>query len=304
MPRKTYVPIGEASRIAGVSVDTLRRRDDAGVYRETSRTEGGQRRFCVEELESVRDSGGVPEPSGIRRPQPDRGRKLAVPLDTDEEPRDMSVPTWEARMAEAHADVEVTRARIEQREEIRRYREAEEARENARRADAVARAAESRRLEEQAKRRAEAQQSIDACVRRIRVFLPLQPAETRVEVERFLAEHAAIGSSPLWIESEVAAIQDRHRRARDEAAQRANEEAARRQNELVAKARQEADRSRLLDHAVQHARSVTSDREEWDAEDAEGFVDAVRDELPSLVQPNWTTRQVERAVKEMLSEWD
>ncbi len=199
--------------------------------------------------------------------------------------------------------MEVTRAHIERREEIRRYREAEAAREEARRAEAVARAAEARRLAEQAKRQAEAQQATDACVRRIRMFLPLEPAETRAEVERFLAEHATVGASLQWIESEVAAIRERQQRARDEAAQHAREEAARRLNEAMTQARQEADRSRLLDHAVQHARSVTADREEWDAEDAEEFVDAVRDELSRLVQPNWTARQVERAVEEVLSEW-
>lgn len=304
MPRKTYVPIGEASRIAAVSVDTLRRKDDAGVYRETIRTEGGQRRFCVEELERMRDRTVVPEPTATLHPRPDRSQPSFAAPDADDEPRQASVPSWEARMAEAHADVEVTRARIERREEVRRYREAEGARENARLADANARAAESLRLTEKAKRQAEAQQALDACKWRIRLLLPLEPPETRAEVERFLAEHVAPGVSLPWIEAEVVAIRDRQRRTREEAAQRDREAAARRLSESIAQATSEGLRARLLEHATQHARSLTSDPEEWDSEMAEEVIDAVRDEVTRLVQPDWSTRRVERAVEEVLAEWD
>jgi excisionase family DNA binding protein len=47
------VPIGKAARLLGVSVDTLRRWDEAG-HIESTRTIGGQRRYAPSEIERVK----------------------------------------------------------------------------------------------------------------------------------------------------------------------------------------------------------------------------------------------------------
>lgn len=50
--RTELVPIGEAARILGVSVDTLRRWESKGIIAAT-RTPLGQRRFATSEIERV-----------------------------------------------------------------------------------------------------------------------------------------------------------------------------------------------------------------------------------------------------------
>ena len=47
------IPIGEAARMLGVSVDTLRRWEAAG-HIDATRTPTGQRRFAITEIERVR----------------------------------------------------------------------------------------------------------------------------------------------------------------------------------------------------------------------------------------------------------
>lgn len=50
--RAELIPIGEAARILGVSVDTLRRWESKGIIAAT-RTPLGQRRFATSEIERV-----------------------------------------------------------------------------------------------------------------------------------------------------------------------------------------------------------------------------------------------------------
>lgn len=50
--REELLPIGEAARILGVSVETIRRWDKAGQLA-SSRTLGGQRRFRRSEIEAL-----------------------------------------------------------------------------------------------------------------------------------------------------------------------------------------------------------------------------------------------------------
>lgn len=50
------IPIGEAARLLGVSVDTIRRWDREGRL-SSFRTVGGQRRFYRTDVESLREAG-------------------------------------------------------------------------------------------------------------------------------------------------------------------------------------------------------------------------------------------------------
>ncbi len=188
MPRNPYVTIGEAARIAGVSIDTLRRLDDAGVYRDTIRTNGGQRRFSVEELERVRDGEQGP---------PDEP-PTAPPA---ESPRARTVHPWEAREAEARADVSVTKARIERREEVRRYRETEAMREARALAESESRAAEARERQAANAQRQRDQRELDHCLSLLRMGYGFERPAVKSEIEKFLAEQARPGVSLAWLEA-------------------------------------------------------------------------------------------------------
>lgn len=48
-----YLPIGEAARVLGVSVETVRRWNSRGLIK-SSRTLGGQRRFARAEVDRVK----------------------------------------------------------------------------------------------------------------------------------------------------------------------------------------------------------------------------------------------------------
>ena len=52
-PTDEQLPIGEAARILGVAVETVRRWDREGLIKST-RTLGGQRRFTRAEIERVK----------------------------------------------------------------------------------------------------------------------------------------------------------------------------------------------------------------------------------------------------------
>lgn len=52
------LPIGEAARILGVHVETLRRWESAG-HIESVRTPGGQRRFRRADVETLLEKGGA-----------------------------------------------------------------------------------------------------------------------------------------------------------------------------------------------------------------------------------------------------
>lgn len=54
MPRDTYVRIGQAAQLAGVSIDTLRRWE-AERKLTAARSPGGQRSYRVADLECLRD---------------------------------------------------------------------------------------------------------------------------------------------------------------------------------------------------------------------------------------------------------
>lgn len=54
--QEQYLPIGEAARILGVAIETVRRWDREGLI-ESSRTPGRQRRFALSEIERVKNIG-------------------------------------------------------------------------------------------------------------------------------------------------------------------------------------------------------------------------------------------------------
>lgn len=294
MARNTYVRIGEAARLAGVSVDTLRRWERQGKL-SGIRTFGGQRTYSLEEIESLRDdSEPDDEQDAPERPETPPRQPVTTP----------PVPPWKAREANAAADLAITRSKIEQREEIRRHREEEQRRAAAAQATAEARAAEARlnaSREAEGKRQ---QQALESALWRIRLQLIGEPSDARAEVERFLSEHATPDESVQWLNAEVEAILDRRRAERNAAAQRKSEEERQQMEQASRKASDDWRRSLLLSHGEAFAQQLTIDRDEWDEDDADEALEEVREQLADAVEPTWTEKRVERAVRDMLADWD
>ena len=66
LPEKKLVPISEAARILGVSIDTIRRWDKAGILN-SERPDGKNRYFSVDELESVKLGQPLPISEAAKR---------------------------------------------------------------------------------------------------------------------------------------------------------------------------------------------------------------------------------------------
>lgn len=292
MPRDTYVRIGHAARMAGVSVETLRRWEADGKLF-AARSLGGQRSYRLADIESLRDgdddfdqNGNAP---GIAR----------VPAPLTAAP----VPPWKAREANAAADLNVTKLRIDRREEIRRYREAEQQRIELQQTEAETRRVEARLHAQREAERRNQQQALDMCLQSVRIGLMWQPPAVCAEVEQFLAEQATPGVSLPWIRAEAGAIMDRHRAAREETTRRERDAAQKRLETTMQDAVKQFRRTALLRHGEAAAKKFTADRDEWDADVAEEAVDEVRDHLAEVVEPAWTEKRVEREVAAVLAKW-
>lgn len=293
MSRDTYVRIGQAARLAGVSVDTLRRWEAEGKL-SAPRSLGGQRSYRLADIESLCDSDEDDDPS----------RDAPQAVSTPPRPAAAPMPPWKAREANAAADLSVTKLRIDRREEVRRYHEAEQQRFDAQRAEAENRAKEARLHAEQTEERRQQQRALDNSLQSIRRLLGWETSAVRAEVERFLADNATIGASLPWIEAEVNAILDRRRAEREAEAQRERDATLK---QYQATAQQVADAIRrgvLLRHAHSFARKLTADREDWDADAAREAVQEVWDHLSEVVDPAWSEKRVEREVAEMLADWE
>jgi hypothetical protein len=301
MPRNPYVTIGEAARIAGVSVDTLRRLDDAGVYRDTIRTGGSHRRFSVEELERVRD--GDQEPTADPPPVP-----------RAELSHTRMVHPWEARAAEAETDLTVTRLCNERRDEERRFREAEKAREARAVTQSELQAAQARERQAANMQRARDQRELDHCLSLLRMGYGFERPAVKVEIEKFLADHARPGVSIEWIEAKVAAIRERHAEEQRERQQRD----AREREEIDRKAQAESDakwrqewkefedgqrKNSLVAHGERIAMRDTTGSD-WDDDAGAEARAEVKAELEAEVEADWTERDVEELVQEVLEEWE
>lgn len=134
--------------------------------------------------------------------------------------------------------------------------------------------------------------------------MAFEPSEVQAEVERLIADQESAEVSLRWLEAEASAIVDRHRAARAERAER-EREAARKEVEVAAKEVSNAfRRASLLRHGESYARELTSDREQWDFSEASDACAAACEELRSVIRPEWTERQVERVVDDILSDWE
>ncbi|MDQ6717525.1 MAG: MerR family DNA-binding transcriptional regulator [Gemmatimonadota bacterium] len=293
MPRDTYVRIGQAARLAGVSVDTLRRWEADGKL-SAQRSLGGQRSYLLADIESLRDGDDDADENGnTPRPLPAPSAPVTAP-----------VQPWKVREANAAADLNVTKLQIDRQEELRRYREADQRRLDLQQKEAETRAIEIRLRAQQEAERRNQQQALDTCLRSVRIGLMFQPPAVCAEAERFLAEQATPGVSLPWIEAEVSAIMDRHRAEREKKAQEERDAATKRSVAAVEKAVNESRRAALLRHGEATAKKLTADREEWDAKAADEAVDEVQLHLDEHVDSTWSEKRVEREVANALAEWE
>lgn len=294
MPRDTYVRIGEAARIVGKSVDTLRRWEAEGRLFPAARSLGGQRTYLLAEIQRLVDADEDGHASG------DAPKMTSPPP----RPAPGPMPPRKVREANAAADLSVTKLRIDRREALRRYREAEQRRPDVERAEPENRAAAARLHAEQTAERHRQQQDLDACLESIRIGLMWESSAVRAAVERFLADHATPGVSIPWIEAEATAIIDQHRVEREAAAKREREAESKRLQVVVQEAADQRRRNALLRHGKSFVNKLTADREEWDAETAEQAVEEVQEHLAEVVEPTWSKKRVEREVADVLDKWE
>lgn len=292
MPRDTYVRIGEAARIVGKSVDTLRRWEAEGRLLPVARSIGGQRTYLLAEIQRLLDDDRNGHASG------DAPQVTSLPS----RPAPGPVPPRKAREANSAADLSVTKLRIDRREEVRRYREAEQRRLEIERAEPENRAAAARFRAEQTAERNRQRQDLDRCLGSIRIDLRWESSAVCAEVERFLADHATPGESIPWIRAEATAIMDRHRAEREATAKRERDAESKRLQAAVQEAADQRQRNALLRHGVSFVKRLTADPEEWDAETAEQAVEEVREHLAEFVEPTWSKKRVEREVADVLEE--
>lgn len=294
MPRDTYVRIGEAARLVGKSVDTLRRWEAEERLFPAARSLGGQRTYLLAEIQRLLDddkgghaSGDAPQ---VTSPWP--------------RPAPGPVPPGKVREASAATNLSVTKPSIDRREEVRHSREAEQRRPDVERAEPENRAAAARLRVEQAAERNRQQQDLDRCLGSIRIDLRWESSAVCAEVERFLADHAAPGESIPWIRAEATAIVDRHRAEREATAKRERDAESKRLQVVVQEAADQRRRNALRRYGVSLVKRLTADREEWDTDAAEQAVEEVREHLAEVVEPTWSERRVEREVADELEEWE
>lgn len=303
MPRDDFLTVSEAARELGVAPETVRRYEAQGRL-VAERTPGGQRRFARTAVERLR-AGGAKQAKLGSRPQQLASLPAREPERAPAAPA--MVPPWEARRANAEANLDVTRAEIARREEVRRYREELRARdETARaleqeraaieRAEAETRAAEARAKAELVQTAQREKAALDSCLAMMRIRMIGESPAVCAEVERYLAEHARIGVPHRLIEAECAAILDRHHRVR-EAENREKAAAA------AESWRQVLQRSALLSRGRSYALTRTSDPALWGPDTAQEAREEIRRRLDETVCADWTDRRVEQEVDEVLSEW-
>lgn len=295
-----YLTIGEVARVLGVSPETVRRYEAQGRL-VAERTPGGQRRFRRSALTRVPPS-EKPEDDDDR--EPDDGERPERRAPTSNPPY---VAPWEARRATAMANLDVTRAEIARRQEIRRYREERQHQLDTERDTALAKAAAAKAeaetrahaARERAERTAELRRqeaSLQTRISLLRMRMMTDSPTAQAEVERYLAEHARVGPPLTLIEAECEAILDKHRAAHRAAENQKVEAAA-----LAFK--RDLRRASLIRHGVDYAEGETSDLTEWDFLPAREAIAEVRTRLDAGVTSEWTERRVEREVDEILDEW-
>ncbi len=286
MSRDTYVRIGQAAQLAGVSVDTFRRWEADGKLSAT-RSPGGQRSYRLADIENLRDDN---DDDDVHEAEPEA---VNVAL----RPAPLPVPAWKAREANAAADLSVTKLRIERQKEVRRYRVAEQLRLDTHRAETERHAEDVRRHTQQSAEQQRKQAALDGCLRLVRLRTTFEPSKVRAEVERFLADNANVDTSIPWIEAEVNVILEGH----------AERERQARHEQLQSAAQAVADainRNTLLRRAESVAKRITSDREQWDADVAKEAVEDVCERVAELLDPTWSPKRIEQEVVNMLAEWE
>jgi excisionase family DNA binding protein len=149
-PRDAFLRIGEAAALAGVSLDTLRKWDRAGILR-ARRTLGRQRRYARNEVEELMSRGLGKSPSRPAAPLQPQGPAAVLPAarlpyrPSLASPAETPAP-WDEDVAQARAELEILRAHAEAAA-LQRAEEQESL--------AAQQSAEEERAQQQAERRLE-----------------------------------------------------------------------------------------------------------------------------------------------------
>lgn len=282
----------EAAEILGINSDTLRRWERDGRI-ESERTPGGQRRYCEQDVLTLLKG----ETPTRKNAPPERSRFPSIVPTRDhtetEHVRVPEMPTWERRVKEEAADVEVIKLRREKAALIRAEREERDEREKR----------EAFRKQEFTRRNAESEQraKADAADRQrladLRVYgngLGIAaPPEYQAKVARDLLSSVNAEDYPADLNLYLAHVQVEARVSEllkpwreSQAREREREEEQRKLNSLI-------------HSGLSYARVETW---EWEREDAARVIREVEQALLEDAEADWSIDDVRDAVDEILDD--
>ncbi|MDP9202332.1 MAG: MerR family DNA-binding transcriptional regulator [Gemmatimonadota bacterium] len=291
---RSLTPADAAAKL-GVSVDTLRRWERDGLI-ESNRTVGGHRRYDEAEILSLVNS---PPPPREKRAEPHRSPW--PPCETIEENQSLvrhpspTVPTWEQRVREEEADLEVTKLRHE-RAVLER---AENAEHEALEREALERQRLSAERERERKRIAESESAERARLDKLRAYGRYQaifaPPEWQAKVARDLETSVTRDAYPVALSEYLAESQVR---ARVEAVLQPWKDG-------VAAERKKAEDKKARDWLLYIGKSYAhSKMSGWDSRDIACAERQIDRELKEEVEADWSGDDVRGLVDEILEEWE
>lgn len=282
----------EAAEILGINPDTLRRWERDGLI-ESERTPGGQRRYREKDALAVLNGEKPTRSSNSRE------RSTASPIPARQEvevaePHAPILPSWERRVREEAADVEVIKLRREKSALVRAEHEerAERERQEAFKKQDVAR----RNAEAERKEKAEAAER--QRLANLRVYgnaLAIgAPTEHQARVARDLLSSVNAEEYPADLSLYLAYNQVSSRVSHLLKPWRESQEREREEKEEQRKL------NLLILGGLSYARTETR---EWEGEDAARAIREVEEELRLEAEADWTIDDVRDLVAEVLDDW-
>lgn len=283
----------EVAEILGINPDTLRRWERDGLI-ESERTPGGQRRYREEDALALLDGDKPTRETNSRErsaaPLPAIHQEVEV-----EQPRQSAMPSWERRVKEEAADVEVIKLRREKAALVRAEHEEREERQR----QELFRKQELARRTGEAERKEKAEAADRQRLANLRVYGNASaigaPPEYQARVARDLLSSVNAEEYPADLSLYLAYNQVSSRVSHLLKPWRESQEREREEEE------EKRQLNILILGALSYARTETR---EWEPKDAARALREVEEELRREAEADWTMDDVRDLVAEVLDEWE
>lgn len=284
----------DAAEALGISPDTLRRWERGGLI-ESNRTPGGQRRYDESDVLALLDRERRPAPRPQRRlPTTDFHDVESAAVETKPEVQPPVIPSYERRVREERANLEVLKLRMEEAALVRVQRTARDQREReAVEKERLAREQEAER-ERRAKNEAVEKERLDRLRAYGRAQAVLAPSEYQAKVARDLLSSITGSEYPAELPIYLAYAQISERVTEVLKPWRDSEERERRRLEVQSKV------SAVISSARWYAFSETR---ELDSEIRDGAQREIERALKEEVEEDWTIDDAKDLIHEILDDW-